>query len=235
MTISQDIIPIINEFNKFVGNKLRAIRGLRGLTRLDLSEILGVSRSLVQQYENGNVRIPLSSILILSKLLDTPVHYFLDGASSMLRQDNLVNDYYVNINHRNHLNILIVENNVSDQLMLTKAIESVRNIETSLYAVHNSEEALMFLRNSYLPLPNIILLNLNSPKMEGLDLIKMLNNDSKLRIIPVIIMTNSIKFADLSRCYQHHISGYYIKSLDLNKLKSYIEVSLHYWLKNYTM
>ncbi|MBT4989720.1 MAG: helix-turn-helix transcriptional regulator, partial [Rickettsiales bacterium] len=58
--------PVVHDFNTFVGEKLRALRNLRNLTRLNLSEILGVSSSLIQQYENGSVRMPLYSVFVLS-------------------------------------------------------------------------------------------------------------------------------------------------------------------------
>jgi len=47
-------------------------------------------------------------------------------------------------------------------------------------------------------------------------------------------MTNSIKSSDLEKCYQYGVSGYYIKNLDFDNLKSYINISLHYWIMNYT-
>ena len=226
--------PVVHDFNTFVGEKLRALRNLRNLTRLNLSEILGVSSSLIQQYENGSVRMPLSSVFVLSTSLNVSINYFIEGVDDILPKEKIANDSYVNTNRQKHLNILIIENNTADQLSLVRAIKSVHDINTLLYAVHNVSAALALLRKPNTLLPHIILLNLNLPKMDGIDFIKTLNNDARFRKIPVIVMTNSIKSSDLARCYQYGISGYYIKNLDFDNLESYINISLHYWIMNYT-
>jgi CheY-like chemotaxis protein/DNA-binding XRE family transcriptional regulator len=223
-----------SDFDKFVGEKLRAIRDLRHLTRSDLSEILSVSSSLIQQYENGSVRMPLSTVFILSNALNVSVGYFLDGAKEVIAKTKTANDAYVSLDTRRHLNILIIESNAAGQLMLIKAIEAIKTIKTALYAVHNAEAAINFLKKPNTPKPNLILLNLNLPKLDGFDFIKTLNNHSKFKAIPIIVLTNSIKYSDLERCYQHGIAGYFIKDLDFSRLKTYIEASLHYWSLNYT-
>ena len=226
--------PVVHDFDRFVGEKLRELRNLRNLTRLNLSEILGVSGSLIQQYESGSVRMPLSSVFVLSTSLNVSINYFIEGVDDILPKEKIANDSYVNTNRQKHLNILIIENNAADQLTLVRAIESVHDIKTLLDTVHNVSAALALLRKPNTLLPHIILLNLNLPKMDGIDFIKTLNNDARFRKIPVIVMTNSIKSSDLEKCYQYGVSGYYIKNLDFDNLKSYINISLHYWIINYT-
>ena len=225
--------PLINDFNRFVGEKLRDLRKLRKLTRLSLSEILGISSSLIQQYENGSIRMPLSSVFLLSISLNVSINYFIEGVDDILPKKKIANDSYVNTHREKRLSILMIEKNGADQLTLVKAIESVQ-IKTSLCAVHNVSVALTLLRKPNALLPNIILLNLDSPEMDGIELLKVLSHDIRFRKIPVIVITNSIKSSDLAKCYQYGASGYYIKDLEFDHLRSYIDISLHYWIMNYT-
>ena len=95
----------------------------------------------------------------------------------------------------------------------------------------NVEEALLFLQNRTVIL-DIILLDLNMPKISGIEFLSILKNCKKLSYIPTIILTTSNNQKDLFECYRLGISGYILKPLKFDDYVDKIEATLNYWSHN---
>jgi len=95
----------------------------------------------------------------------------------------------------------------------------------------NGEEALSFLEDRT-NMPDIILLDLNMPKINGIEFLKILKRDEDLKHIPTIILTTSSNQKDLLECYRTGMSGYILKPLKYEDYVKKIEVVLSYWSLN---
>ena len=78
--------------------------------------------------------------------------------------------------------------------------------------------------------PDLIVLDLNMPKMDGRELLAIMKNDAALRIIPTVILTTSRTEEDIVASYALQASSYLRKPLDFKSLKELIEVIGQYWL-----
>jgi CheY-like chemotaxis protein len=131
------------------------------------------------------------------------------------------------------MNVLLVEDNRGDVRLMR---EIFREVFTSinLYVANDGLEALSFLRregaNATVPRPDLILLDLNMPKMDGRELLAVIKKDAVLRIIPTVILTTSRSEDDIAASYELQASGYLRKPLDFMALKARIEVIGQYWL-----
>jgi len=112
--------------------------------------------------------------------------------------------------------ILLVEDDSADVLIITRALKEIE-IKNKLVTTNNGEEALEYLQKNEGKRPCIILLDLNMPKMSGIEFLKIIKNDDKFRDIPVIALTTSQNNFDIAECFWHGIAGYVIKPIDYRK------------------
>ncbi|ESQ87152.1 chemotaxis protein CheY [Asticcacaulis sp. AC460] len=120
--------------------------------------------------------------------------------------------------------ILLVEDNRGDVLLASRAFKEAQ-IENNLTVAGTAEEALAILRASLeegVRLPDIILLDLNLPRMSGTDLLGIVKGDEALRHIPVIIMSSSTADVDVAKSYDRHANAYIAKPVDLEKFRQVI-------------
>ena len=100
--------------------------------------------------------------------------------------------------------------------------------------VHNGEEAISFLKNkgSYKnnPKPDLILLDLNLPKKDGRQVLKEIKNDSKLKRIPVVILTTTKAEEDVTKAYDLHTNCYITKPVGLEKFIKIVKCIEKFWL-----
>jgi CheY-like chemotaxis protein len=115
------------------------------------------------------------------------------------------------------VHVLLVEDDPGDVLMTREAFEhyKLRNV---LHVVTDGEQALQFLRRtgSYAdaPRPGLILLDLNLPRLDGLEVLAELKADPVLKVIPVVILTTSQAQQDVLRSYALHANAYVSKPVD---------------------
>ncbi|MCM4156450.1 response regulator [Gramella sp. AN32] len=128
------------------------------------------------------------------------------------------------------LNILLIEDDFIEVMKMNRTI-------TSLYLPHNiieatnGQEAMEVLQQTS-QLPDIILLDLHMPKINGTEFLEMLKSKPELRHIPVIILTTSENHKDLMECYKIGISGYIVKPLKYEDYVEKIRVVFDYWRIN---
>ncbi len=131
---------------------------------------------------------------------------------------------------KNNLKILFIEDDMIEIMKFNKTISSL-NLNHTIIEANNGESALEILQKKD-NLPDIILLDLNMPKINGIEFLKILKNDDDLNYIPTIILTTSNNQKDLVECYKTGIAGYVIKPLRYDDYVSKIDILLQYWSLN---
>jgi CheY-like chemotaxis protein len=118
------------------------------------------------------------------------------------------------------VDVLLVEDDPGDVLMTREAFEHYQ-IRNNLYVVSDGEQALHFLRKTgdyaEVPTPGLILLDLNLPRRNGLEVLAELKADSDLLSIPVVVLTTSQAQEDILRSYSLHANAYISKPVDFEK------------------
>lgn len=131
---------------------------------------------------------------------------------------------------QNTLTIMLIED---DQIEVMKFNRILSKLESKhkIIEANNGEEALELLLKKEL-LPSIILLDLNMPKINGIEFLKILKNDEVLKYIPTIILTTSNNNKDILECYKIGIAGYMVKPLKYEDYKDKLLKVLSYWSVN---
>ena len=131
------------------------------------------------------------------------------------------------------IHILIVEDNPGDARLAVEALAEGK-VSNKISIVQDGVEAISFLRreNGYsdAPRPDLILLDLNLPKMNGKDVLAIIKEDSKLKRIPVVILTTSDADQDIFATYDLHANCYITKPVDFNQFISVIQSIEDFWL-----
>lgn len=128
------------------------------------------------------------------------------------------------------LRVLLIEDDTIEVMKLKRAIASL-DLDHELIEAKNGEEALEIL-NTHRPLPDILFLDLNMPKINGIEFLKLLKKDEILRFLPTIMLTTSSNRKDILACYDIGIAGYIIKPLKYSDYVTKIETALNYWSMN---
>lgn len=128
------------------------------------------------------------------------------------------------------LNILLIEDDAIEVMKFNRVIKTL-NYNHKIIEAHNGEEAMEILKIKEI-IPDIILLDLNMPKLNGLEFLKILKSDATLKYIPSIILTTSGNQKDLLECYKTGIAGYVLKPLKYEDYTERIKKLLDYWSIN---
>ena len=115
--------------------------------------------------------------------------------------------------------------------MIKKNSSSLLKLKHTIHEAKNGEEALKFLEIRA-NIPDIILLDLNMPKINGIEFLRIIKANDELKHIPTIILTTSSNQKDLLECYRTGMSGYILKPLKYEEYVKKIEVVLSYWSVN---
>jgi CheY-like chemotaxis protein len=118
------------------------------------------------------------------------------------------------------VDVLLVEDDEGDVLMTREAFEHYK-INNTLHVVTDGEQAVQFVRQqgdfADAPRPGLIMLDLNLPRRDGLEVLAELKSDPELRVIPVVILTTSQAEEDIVRSYSLHANAYVTKPVDFER------------------
>ena len=128
------------------------------------------------------------------------------------------------------LSILFIEDDIVETMKMNRTISKLE-ANHNIQEAKNGEEALNILENKD-NLPDIILLDLNMPKINGIEFLKILKNDGVLKYIPTIVLTTSSNSKDVLECYRIGIAGYIIKPLKYEEYVCKLSKLLAYWSIN---
>lgn len=218
----------------YVGNKIRERRKLLKLNQTELATLLGISYQQVQKYESGATPLMLARLMQLAKILNVHPHYFYDGAPTQELEGATPPSDVITKNRNRFLQIFLIEDNSSDEILFKNAVEQ-SGISADIFSMQQPDRVLDFLRHHESkygrPRPDVIVLDLNLPKMNGMELLKLVKNNPSLADIPVIILTNSIRASEMQECYRLHGSGFIQKSIDFDEFCADIASAMKYWAK----
>ena len=124
--------------------------------------------------------------------------------------------------------ILLVEDDTVDAMTVKRALNDIHVINT-LIRVTEGEQALEYLRDSANAEPCVILLDLNMPRMNGIEFIKIVKADDKLKCIPVVVLTTSKADQDRFECFNCSAAGYIVKPVDYKGFVEAMRVLNLYW------
>ena len=129
---------------------------------------------------------------------------------------------------RNLKPILLVEDDRVDAMTVKRALKDL-NVENPLAHSTNGEEALEYLRSGSDKSPCVILLDLNMPKMNGIEFLKIAKDDETLKKIPVVVLTTSKDKQDVTESFEHGVAGYMVKPVNYKKFVETIGTIHRYW------
>ncbi|GAA5532447.1 response regulator [Deinococcus aluminii] len=131
------------------------------------------------------------------------------------------------------IEILLVEDSEPD-ILLTEEAFAAAGVANRLHITRDGVEALAFLRRDDVyagaPRPDVILLDINMPRMNGLEVLAELKRDPQLMTIPVIVLTTSEADEDILRSYQAHAASYVVKPIDFEHFYQAIQAFGRYML-----
>ena len=124
--------------------------------------------------------------------------------------------------------ILLVEDDQVDAMTVKRALKDIK-VTNRLDITNNGEEALAFLKNPENEKPGIILLDLNMPKMNGIEFLRIAKSDDDLKKIPVVVLTTSKEEQDKVSSFNLGVAGYMIKPVDYLKFVEVVKTIDLYW------
>lgn len=128
--------------------------------------------------------------------------------------------------------LLLIEDGEADQQLVARALRNAK-IETDLYIVDSGEEGLAFLRgdgeHNGSPRPDLILLDLNLPRIDGKQVLREIRADEKLKEIPVVMLTTSSEERDIVESYRLGVNAYITKPVEAQDFMDSIQKLEEFW------
>ena len=128
------------------------------------------------------------------------------------------------------IHILLVDDNEGDILLTREALDDARIIN-KISIAYDGLEAIRFLKNAPgANTPDLILLDINLPKMTGTEVLGIIKSDPDLKRIPVIMLTTSSAEKDILASYDNHANCYITKPVDLDRFMSVVRTIEDFWI-----
>lgn len=212
-----------------LGTSIKNWRARLGIAQDELARRSGVHRTYISDIERGSRNVSLKSVEKLAKALGISVStLFADmdskSASAPLQKDEMVD-------------ILLVEDEDNDVLLVTQALKNA-HITNRIFVVRDGAAALDFLfctgefayRRAN-DLPHVILLDLNLPKIDGLEVLRRVKADPRTRAIPVVVLTASKHDAAIATCKRLGAETFIAKPVDFQNFNAMaLQLSLQWAL-----
>ena len=135
-----------------------------------------------------------------------------------------------------HVEILLVEDNPHDAELTMRSLKKGQLLNKVLW-VKDGQEALDYLNRAGAysnrgedDHPRLILLDLKMPKVDGVEVLKRIKSDERLKSIPVVVMTSSSEPPDVLKCYQFGVNSYVVKPVDLGEFMEAVAKIGMYWI-----
>jgi len=139
--------------------------------------------------------------------------------------------------NKNYVDLLLVEDNINDAELTMRQLKK-HNIANNIFHVKDGEEALDFIfatgkfaemRNNLYP-PRLILLDIQMPKVNGIEVLEKIKSDDRTKFIPVVMLTSSKEDPDIQNCYALGVNSYIVKPVDFEGFANAIKNLGFYWL-----
>jgi CheY-like chemotaxis protein len=129
---------------------------------------------------------------------------------------------------RNLKPVLLVEDDSIDAMTVKRALKDL-DVKNLLVHALNGEQGLEYLQNEANAEPCVVLLDLNMPKMNGTEFLRIVKADQRLKCIPVVILTTSRADQDKLDCFDNSVAGYIVKPVDYKGFLDAMKVLNLYW------
>jgi CheY-like chemotaxis protein/DNA-binding XRE family transcriptional regulator len=209
------------DVQKAFGAAIRDWRIQLGISQEELAERAELHRTYVSDVERGSRNISLKNIERLAHALEVSVATLFPESKL---QNGRTNENKGNGDGRNLVDVLLVEDNPNDVELAVCAFKKAR-FANRVDVVRDGAAALdyIFCRGKYASRrfeehPQVVLLDLNLPKIDGIEVLRRMKADDRTRMIPVIILTISRDNYDMAKCRQLGVESYIIKPVDFQRL-----------------
>jgi two-component system response regulator len=213
----QKAVPKI-DVKRLFGESVKGRRNQLGISQEKLAERANLHRTYISDVERGSRNVSLENIERLAHALDVSVSVLflhLNGTAGAADGHG---------HSRNLVDVLLVEDNADDVELTLRAFKQAR-FTNRVHVVGDGAEALDYIfcrgqharRNSEKN-PQIILLDLNLPKLSGLEVLRCLKAEKRTRMIPVVILTVSQNSLDIAECRRLGAETYIVKPVDFQNL-----------------
>ncbi|MEK7225925.1 MAG: response regulator [Bacteroidota bacterium] len=132
----------------------------------------------------------------------------------------------------NEIQILLVEDNEGDILLTLEAFKELK-VKNTVAVVKDGVEAIEFLKRqgeyAGSRSPHLILLDINMPRLNGIEVLDFIKRDEKLKKIPVVMLTTSSSESDISECYEKSANCFITKPLDFGRFLSVVHSIESFW------
>jgi two-component system, response regulator len=125
--------------------------------------------------------------------------------------------------------ILLVEDNPEDMFLAKRALAK-SSIAHKLVVAADGVEALDYLFHQCGRLPELVLLDLKLPRVDGLEVLRTIRSDSKTCLLPVVVLSSSLEDKDVINCYRSGANSYIQKMIDFSQFTEAIQKLGQYWL-----
>jgi CheY-like chemotaxis protein len=127
---------------------------------------------------------------------------------------------------------LLIEDNTADADLIQRVLKKI-DPAIHIYLARDGEEALQILENwsGKIPSPMVILLDLKLPKVDGLEVLKAVKSDKRLKALPIIVLTSSSQLVDVQEAYLLGANSYILKAIDFDEFSNALELIYKYWCK----
>lgn len=218
-----------------LGQRLRNFRSRVGWTLMELANRVGVSHQQIHKYEQGQSKISAGMLYKLAAVFSTPPSSFFEGYNpeKHMPAPLIIQNDIISLKAKDEIKLLLIEDSASDEFLVRKVLETFPH-KFEIYCLHNGEDAIHYLKGRVNPAPfirpDIILLDLNLPKLGGLAILRAIKQDRDIQDIPVLVLTNSLSKQDMLNAYKNFASGYISKSFDFTTFKKNLQTALTYWV-----
>jgi CheY-like chemotaxis protein len=211
----------IGDLKRLFGTAIKGKRAELGISQEELADRAGLHRTYVSDVERGARNLSLESIEKLAHALELSISGLFRRAREGSAEPNAVE-------------VLLVEDEPLDVELTLRAFKKAR-FTNPIHVVHDGEEALHFIfglgayaHRRDLPHPAVILLDLNLPKVSGLEFLRQLKMDKRTEKIPVVVLTVSQQDRDMAECRRLGVETYLVKPVDF---RDFSEVTPHLQLE----
>jgi two-component system, chemotaxis family, response regulator Rcp1 len=134
---------------------------------------------------------------------------------------------------KKEIRILLVEDNEGDIILTLKALKKA-HVHNEIDVVRDGEQALQFLHKqgpySQAETPGLILLDINLPRIDGVEVLSEVKKDERLRLIPVVMLTTSDSEKDIMQSYYHYANCFITKPVNFTKFMEVIKTVKEFWI-----
>jgi two-component system response regulator len=219
------------DVKKPFGTSVRTWRSRLGISQEELAGRAGLHRTYICDVERGARNVTLQSIEKLARALEISVSTLLAYTRGSPPEGTRAEAFAA----EDLVDILYVEDDPRD---VGLAIEGLKNVTNRIHVVRDGVEAINFLfgagdytRRKTLSRPQLILLDLGLPKMNGLEVLRRVKSDARTSSIPVIVLTASVRDRDLQASKRLGAEAYIVKPVDLKNLSEVTpQLNLHWAL-----